>query len=95
MKRKKDLVIICRCEEVTYNDVIKAVKEGYTTLEEIKRHLRCGMGACQGRSCMPLIARIVRKQTTSSTSELVFPTTRPPLRPVPFAVLARGKMKNE
>ncbi|MCK5596510.1 MAG: (2Fe-2S)-binding protein, partial [Candidatus Eisenbacteria sp.] len=44
-------VIICRCEDVTYGEIVDVIDEGLTTTEEIKRVLRCGMGPCQGRTC--------------------------------------------
>ena len=40
---KKD-VIICRCEDVTLEDLHNLMEEGYTSFEEIKRILRVGMG---------------------------------------------------
>jgi NAD(P)H-nitrite reductase large subunit len=85
MKRK---TIICRCEEVTEEEIIKVIKKGYTSLEEIKRILRCGMGHCQGRSCLYNIARLVSRHTKRPISEIKSPTSRPPLKPIPLEVLA-------
>ena len=51
-----DEIIICRCEDVTLSEVRELIQQGYTTLEEIKRVARCGMGPCQGKTCGPLIA---------------------------------------
>ncbi|HDN19708.1 MAG TPA: (2Fe-2S)-binding protein, partial [Candidatus Acetothermia bacterium] len=34
--------VVCRCEDVTVADVLKAIREGYDTLEELKRRLRVG-----------------------------------------------------
>ena len=32
--------IVCRCEDITENEVIKAIEEGYTDLEELRKKLR-------------------------------------------------------
>ncbi|RLG86368.1 MAG: (2Fe-2S)-binding protein, partial [Thermoprotei archaeon] len=52
---KKHPIIICRCEDITLDDVEKAIENGYTDLESLKRVLRIGMGPCQGRTCIPLL----------------------------------------
>lgn len=38
--------IVCRCEDVSYQELIK-----HTDWRDAKLHTRCGMGACQGRIC--------------------------------------------
>jgi len=81
-------IIVCRCEDITEEDIIKAIDAGYETMEEIKRVLRCGMGPCQGRTCTPLIARILSQKTGKSVAEITSPTTRPPLQPVPISIYA-------
>jgi bacterioferritin-associated ferredoxin len=80
--------IVCRCEDITREEVLEAIDEGYQTLEEIKRVLRCGMGPCQGRTCTPLIAGLLARKTGKSVAEIGISTTRPPLQPVPLVVFA-------
>jgi len=80
--------IICRCEDVTEEDVVKAIKDGYTTLDELKHVLRLGMGPCQGRTCIPLAARILARETGKKVSEIELQTSRPPVVPVPLGLLA-------
>ena len=80
--------IICRCEDVTYGQIVRAIDDGFTTLEEIKRMLRCGMGACQGRTCVRLISQILAERTGQSMHEITPPTARPPSMPVELGVLA-------
>lgn len=87
---KKDIVI-CRCEEITEQEIISVIKQGYTSLDEIKRILRCGMGHCQGRSCLMLIARILSRMTGKPLEKIKFPSSRPPLKPIPIKTLARYK----
>ena len=40
--------IICRCEDVTEEDVLQAIDEGFEDIEELRKRLRLGMGPCQG-----------------------------------------------
>ncbi len=84
----KDDAIICRCEDVTYGEIVDAIDRGLTTLDEIKRILRCGMGPCQGRTCSRLIARIVAEKTGRAVEEIAHPLVRPPTRPVEIGVMA-------
>jgi len=90
---KKDKTIICRCEDVSLEEVNRAIDEGYTSLEEIKRLLRCGMGPCQGRTCLMLIAQVLSHKTGKQITEMKFPTVRPPVRPVPLAIFTASKNK--
>jgi NAD(P)H-nitrite reductase large subunit len=89
----KDKIMICRCEDVLLEDVNRAIDEGYTSLEEIKRLLRCGMGPCQGRTCLMLIAQVLSRKTGRQITQMKFPTVRPPVRPVPLAVFVASKNK--
>lgn len=42
-----DEMYVCRCEEITKAEVIEAVRNGATSVNEVKRLLRTGMGMCQ------------------------------------------------
>ena len=83
-------VVICRCEDITYGEIVEAIGRGLATAEELKRILRCGMGPCQGRTCMRLIARIIAEETGRSVGEIRLPVVRPPTRPVEIGILAGG-----
>jgi bacterioferritin-associated ferredoxin len=83
-------VIICRCEDITYGEIVNAIERGLTTTEEIKRILRCGMGPCQGRTCSRLIARMIAERTGRRIDEIGYPAVRPPTRPVEIGILAGG-----
>jgi bacterioferritin-associated ferredoxin len=89
----KDKIMICRCEDVLLEDVNRAIDEGYTSLEDIKRLLRCGMGPCQGRTCLMLIAQVLSRKTGKPINQMNFPTVRPPVRPVPLVVFTASKSK--
>lgn len=87
-------VIICRCEDVTYGEIVDVINEGLTTTEEIKRVLRCGMGPCQGRTCSRLIARIIAEKTGVKIADVPYPAVRPPTRPVEIGTLAEPDVVN-
>ncbi len=84
MRRK----IVCRCEDVSEEEIISAIDEGCTDLEELRRKLRIGMGACQGRTCIPIVVRILARKTGKKIEEIPFPTSRPPVVPVKLGSLA-------
>jgi len=70
--------IVCRCEDITEEDIINAIEEyGCTTLAELKQLLRLGMGHCQGRTCLILAAKILARKTGKSLEEIL-PSFRPP-----------------
>lgn len=103
MKRKKvgrsrssrgDNVVVCRCEEVTEAEVRAAIRRGYHSLEEIKRVLRTGMGHCQGRGCLRVIARLIAEETGINPAEQRYPRARPPLKPLPLGILARSERES-
>jgi ferredoxin len=84
---------VCMCEDVKQSEVERFIDEGLYTVEEIKRVLRCGMGACQGRTCSRLIAQLIARKTGRPISEIKRPTVRPPLSPVPLGTI--GMRANE
>ncbi len=92
-KRRPSLRIVCRCEEVTEEEVREVIRLGYRTLEEVKRLLRTGMGHCQGRGCLRLITRIIQDETGVPASEQKQPFPRPPLKPLPLGLL--GSRRDE
>jgi NAD(P)H-nitrite reductase large subunit len=83
----KSKVIICRCNDVTQEEIEELIDQGITDIEEIKRLTRIGMGPCQGRTCIPLVAAIIARKTGKSYEEIGIPATRVPIRPVAMGVL--------
>ena len=83
--------IVCRCEDISEEDVIQAIDAGYTDIEELRKKLRIGMGPCQGRVCIQLVARILERKTGKKISKIPLPTVRPPIVPVSLGTLACEK----
>lgn len=87
----KDEVIICRCEDITWGEIRQALDKGYTTLDEIKRITRAGMGRCQGRTCQRILLNEIARYCNKKIEELQVPTFRPPTKPVKLGTLAGDK----
>jgi NADPH-dependent 2,4-dienoyl-CoA reductase/sulfur reductase-like enzyme len=83
-----DETLICRCEEVTAGQVRAAVARGARQLDALKTGTRVGQGACQGRTCGPLLARLVARETGRPIQEAGLFHVRPPLKPIPMGDLA-------
>ena len=49
-------LILCRCEDVTADDIAHAVASGFDDLEEVKRYTGFGTGPCQGKECLRALA---------------------------------------
>jgi Fe-S-cluster-containing hydrogenase component 2 len=86
-----DNTIVCRCEEVTLGEIREYIRKGYTTVDQIKRISRCGMGPCQGRTCTPLIMQEISRATGQSIADLKTPTYRPPTVPIKLGQLTGGE----
>jgi len=75
-------VYICRCEEVTEEDIERALQNGATTADEVKRFTRAGMGLCQGRTCRKSVERIIAQRTGKEIKDITPSNYRYPVRTV-------------
>jgi len=87
----KDETIICRCEDVTWGEIRQLLDKGYTSLNEIKRITRAGMGRCQGRTCRNILLREIGKYCNKSVEEIKLTTFRPPTKSIKLGTLAGDK----
>ena len=78
MQNEKERIYICRCEEITIEEVEQAIKNGATTLDGIKKRTHAGMGLCQGRTCRKLITNMLTG--IKDPADILPPTSRPPVR---------------
>jgi Fe-S-cluster-containing hydrogenase component 2/bacterioferritin-associated ferredoxin len=85
-----DNTIICRCEEITLGEVREMIRKGLTTLDEIKRISRAGMGPCQGRTCRQLIMQEIANATGIKPADQRMSTFRPPTKPIKLGFLLGG-----
>ena len=82
--------IICRCEDLTAEEVRGWIEKGYGSFEEIKRISRIGMGACQGRTCRRHLINELARATGKKPAQIVPPTFRPPTMPLKFGSVTGG-----
>ena len=81
-QKKRDSVFVCRCEEVTEEEVRSLVRAGITSVDGIKRASRAGMGLCQSKTCFTNIARIIHEETGMPMEKIVPMQIRIPVRPL-------------
>ena len=65
-----DNVIICRCQEITYGEIVKAIEDGAISVTGVKKRVGSGMGSCQGKYCEHLVAQIISEKTGISLEEI-------------------------
>ncbi len=90
-KKTKKNIIICRCQDITLEEVEQAIDSGITDPEQLKRFLHIGMGPCQGRTCGQLVTRILIQKTGKSSVDIKSTSTRPPLISIPIKELLGGE----
>ncbi|TYP78909.1 (2Fe-2S)-binding protein [Paenibacillus methanolicus] len=88
---KPPLILICRCEEVSMEQLETAYQSGSCTSRQLKMKTRATMGACQGRVCRRLVEAWLRAQDPHASLDAELLSCRPPIRPVSFGQLARGE----
>ncbi len=64
--------IVCRCEEITEGEIVRAVRENppAKNVDAVKRRTRAGMGRCQGGFCQPHVAEIIARELGVSFEEV-------------------------
>ncbi|MBN2036057.1 MAG: FAD-dependent oxidoreductase [Chitinispirillaceae bacterium] len=86
-QRFDDDEIVCRCERVTAGSVRALIRSGARDMNQIKAHLRAGMGSCGGKTCANLIRQIFREEGVKPEEVTGF-TRRPLFVEVPLGILA-------
>jgi sarcosine oxidase subunit beta len=81
-------VIVCRCEDVTLDDLDHAAALGYADVEEAKRYTGFGTGPCQGKECLVACALHLAAASGRAPSSLEPFTARPPIAAIALATLA-------
>lgn len=81
---KEASIIVCRCEEVTLEQIRETISKQGCSSRETKLRTRAGMGICGGRTCRPLLDRLAAPLEGETASELPL-KVQPPVRPMSFA----------
>lgn len=79
---------VCLCLDLTEHDLDRAIAEGFTHSELVKRYTGAFMGPCQGKSCMDGLLELLATKVGDSGAPARRPTMRPPAYPVTFAMAA-------
>jgi bacterioferritin-associated ferredoxin len=80
---------LCRCEDVTLERVEQVIADGKTTVNDVKRHTRVGMGRCQGAYCISEVRRLLDEDVLDPM------TQRPPVRQIRLDTLAAAVPPSE
>ena len=88
-----DETIICRCERVRAGQIREFIRAGVRDLNQLKV-LRCGMGACGGKTCETLILRLFREEGVDLCDVVPF-TQRPVVAEVDLGILAGEKRRKQ
>ncbi|MFW6048765.1 MAG: (2Fe-2S)-binding protein [Candidatus Bipolaricaulota bacterium] len=92
-EKKAEETIICRCRDVTEDEIVEAIKQGYDTVELLKRKTKIGTGTCGGRTCLPLVQRILARETGREITEIKLPRERALIVPLPIRFLAGEEVR--
>ncbi|WP_448376510.1 FAD-dependent oxidoreductase [Fervidobacterium sp.] len=87
---KKPEAFVCRCEELTREEIERTIDMGITDYEELRRVLRIGMGPCGGKTCRNLTLQILAEKTGSTISDIELGAYRPPTIPTPFEAVVKS-----
>ncbi|MEH6359742.1 MAG: NAD(P)/FAD-dependent oxidoreductase [Amylibacter sp.] len=84
----KGKTIVCRCEEVTADDIRSYVALGCKGPNQTKAFGRSGMGPCQGRYCGATVTEILAAETGIHPERIGSYRIRAPLKPITLGELA-------
>ncbi len=82
-----DQTIICRCEEVSLEDIQQTASHYNCSAREVKLRTRAGMGYCGGRTCRPAVDAVLEAITGERAGHDIPLKVQPPIRPVSLSVL--------
>ncbi|HLR75326.1 MAG TPA: (2Fe-2S)-binding protein [Virgibacillus sp.] len=80
-------LIICRCEEVSLQDIKDTADAYKCSAREVKLRTRAGMGYCGGRTCRPAVDAILNEITGEKPGHKIPLKVQPPVRPISLSDL--------
>lgn len=84
---ERDDIIVCRCERVSKGGIKREIENGVFDMNLLKAKLRCGMGACGGKTCESLIYSVYREMGIDPDAVVPF-TKRPFVTEIPLKFFA-------
>lgn len=85
--------IVCRCEEITEEEILAAIREGARSIDDVKKRTHACMGYCQGRTCRKLIALLLAQYYRRPVKDFLPGSIRMPVGPVTIGELADSTEK--
>ena len=85
-----DEAIVCRCERVSYGEILRFIRENDIRDVNQLKAIRAGMGACGSKTCAPLYASVFRAAGVDP-SGVAEARLRPLSLEVPLGTLAERK----
>ena len=83
--------IVCRCEDVTAEELAKVIGDGKTSLKQVKLNTRVSMGPCQGKTCISLVMRELSIANKVPVNSLKGPSYRVPIKPIKIGSFLKEK----
>lgn len=80
-------LIICRCEEVTLEELELSADKYKCSARELKLRTRAGMGYCGGRTCRPAVDKVISNLTNEAPTNNIPLKVQPPVRPLTLSNL--------
>ena len=88
LPRRKGKRFVDLQEDVTDRDILLAVREGYRSVEHVKRYTTLGMGTDQGKTSGTLGYALIAESLGGTVAEGGTTTFRPPYVPITLGALA-------
>ncbi|CAM4377940.1 pyridine nucleotide-disulfide oxidoreductase [Bacillus manliponensis] len=84
-------MIICRCEEVTYEQIRSLLEQHQCSARELKLRTRAGMGFCGGRTCRVALERMLEGLSHHENHHNPPLKYQPPIRPISFGMVGENQ----
>jgi bacterioferritin-associated ferredoxin len=91
---RESKTIVCRCEEVTVDQIRDALESGLLNPNQVKAQTRCGMGPCQGRLCGLIVSEIIADYRKVNIADIDYLRIRPPVKPITIEQLSTMQISN-
>jgi bacterioferritin-associated ferredoxin len=92
-RKTEDDPIICRCEGIRLGKIKETIRHyDATTVNQVKKLTRAGMGPCQGRTCARIVETILTAAGQAPAGAEPF-QARLPVRNLALGTLAAGAEK--
>ncbi|MGE0483540.1 MAG: 2Fe-2S iron-sulfur cluster-binding protein [Gammaproteobacteria bacterium] len=94
MTAGRDKAFVDFDEDLTTRDLTTAIREGFDSIELLKRYSTLGMGPSQGKVSNVNGIRLLAAARNSTVADIGITTPRPFVQPVPLAALAGRRLRH-